>query len=357
MLRAGLGNLAHNFLIISAYGGRKQLYVYSNNPPKPLSVSGISIESKWNLNPHTYVLAEVAQSFSVDGKKTPATAVKFFSLNDKSNKALSLKLRSAVPKWQLMGEAAYKYTGANFQSFSSYQNNSNLVSWYVKAEKFLLKRLFKINAALRSNDYSNPYVVQNYSSTSVFKSVQFSFRKKKWPVITAGYIPASQLTMVDNTVYENRFYTFNASIGHTYKVGAQRGATTFVFNRFNNKASDSGYLYFNAVNFYLNQTVFFNAFSAAVNASHSRNNNYELNVLDEQFNIPLLKTADITLGVRINNFNKKYNKLAGYGSFHWRIGGQSALHLSYDQSYFPGYSNSLVRSDFFNIGYTQAFGK
>src|SRR5690606_1382549 len=131
-------------------------------------------------------------------------------------------------------EAKYKQTGPNYQSFSSFQTNSALKSWYIKADQYFLRNMIRISAAARSNDFSNPFVIQKYQSNTIFKSFNVAFRKRKWPSVSAGYMPMSQLTVIDDQIAENRFQSLNANLYHYYLVGNTKTASTAMFNKFYN---------------------------------------------------------------------------------------------------------------------------
>lgn len=357
MARIGVGSLSKNYLILSVFGGKKQLYTYNSatgNNTYAQPVYGVSLESKFQITPNTYVKAEVAQSMASDLKVNPSQKPSFVSLNN-DNKAFAVSFRSWVPKIGLTTEGNYKYTGANYQSFGSYQVSTSLATWYVRADKYFFKKVLRVTASVRNSDYTNPYVVQKYSANNVFKTFQVTFRKKKWPVISAGYIPTSQYSVVDKTVYESKFYALNASITHSYKIGAQRLASVFIYNKLRNNPGDTGYMYNNATNFYFTQNIFLKSLTESLSASYSSNHSYTMSTLFEQVDIPVSVKGSLNAGVRIVNFNSKETKLGGSGSFHYRINGKSAAHITYDQMYYPGSSNVLVKSEFLSVGYNQSF--
>jgi hypothetical protein len=289
-----------------------------------------------------------------DLKISPAQKPAFWSTNI-DHKAYAVSFRSSLPKIGLTAEGSYKYTGANYQSFGSYQVSASMNTWYLKADKYFFKKILRISASIRNSDYTNPYVVQKYTANNVFKSVQVTFRKRKWPVISAGYIPMSQYSAVDKTVYENKFYSLNASITHTYKIGAQRLSSVLIYNKFQNNPVDTGFTYSNATNVYFTQSIFLSSLTESLSVSHSRNSNYEMNTLFEQVDIPFSSKGSMNVGVRIVNFNKKETKLGITGSCHYRINDKSGLHITYDQMFYPGSSNILVRTDFLSVGYNQSF--
>jgi hypothetical protein len=354
MLRLGLGQLERNYVILSFFGGRKQLYT-TENASKGIPVTGLSLESKYQLAKYTFVIAEAAQSVSPDFHYNPPAENKFFDLNDRSNKAVSFKLYSYLPATRTRLEGQYKYTGANFQSFTSFQTNSAFVSWHVKADQQLWKRQLRITGSLRSNEFSNPYIIQTYNTNSIFKSLQVSFRKRKWPTASVAYMPVSQYTKLDNQVLESRFHTLNASLSHIYKLGTKQTATTIVVNRFYNSMIDTAFVYYNALNFVLSQNFFFKSFNASFNITQTKNPDYTLNVLDGSVQIPLRDKATFGAGAKVNNLNKATVKVGYYGNMQLRLKGQDAFYISFEKGYLTGIGNELIRNDFLTISFSKHF--
>ena len=357
MARLGIGRLEGNYFILSAYKGRKQLYATANNSSRSssINITGFSAETKWQVNRTTYVIAEAAESLSPDYRMSPPVENAKFTFTDKINKALSVKFYTTLPKMAARIEGMYKYTGANFQSFSSFQTNAAAQSWYVKWEQGFFKRKLRITGSLKSNEFTNPYIVQNYKSNTVFKSVTAVFRTRKWPVVSVGYVPMSQLTIIGGQVLESRFQTLTASLNHFYKIGTKQMVTTMVYNRFYNSSSDTGFIYFNSTNLYVAQQFVFHLFSLGMAVSHSRNNQYELNVMDGNMHINFRKNISVGFGIKINSLDKLDTRLGGYMSGNVRIGQKDMVYISYEKGYLPGWQRQLVGNTMGTIQYSRSF--
>ena len=210
---------------------------------------------------------------------------------------------------------------------------------------------------MRSNDFYNPYIIQHYKSNTVFKSLMATLRMRKWPVITIGYMPMSQLTVLGSQVVENKFQTLNASIFHQYKIKRVRVATSFVYNRFYNHNNDTGFVYYNATNMYLSQSFFFTAFTAGIATSYTRNSSYELKVLDGNVQLNLTRLETLGFGVKINNMNSTLTKPGEYLNANIRINKRDIIYISYEKGYLPGYSKGLVRNDIGNVLFVKYFGR
>jgi hypothetical protein len=318
------------------------------------------------VNPTTYITAEVAKSLAPDfgaspqpppgggggGNSLPYTK---FNLSDHSNQAYAIKVYSFIPATATRLEGFYKHTGANYQSFSSFQTNNALESWALKADQGFFKRKLRLAASLRKNEFTNPFLPQDYKSNTIFKSLTATFRMRKWPVITVGYQPMSQLTVLDDQVIGNRFQVLNASAYHIYKIKDLRTASTVVLNKFYNSSSDSGFVYFNATNVFWAQQFFFKAFTTQVAISYTRNPGYRMVVMDEGVQLNLTRLGSVGFGVKINNLNEELVKTGGYVNANLRVYKQDFVTLSYEQGYLPGFNKGLIRNEMATVQFVKSF--
>lgn len=356
-VRVGLGRLERNYIILSVLGGKKQLFASLPGSANKGSVSftTISLESKWQLNRYTWLVGEVAQSLAPDFRSSPPRKAGSFAIDDKTSKAFSARLFTAVPKWGTRIEGLYRYIGANYQSFSSFQSNSTLATWTVRWDQDFFKRRFRISSSLRSNEFSNPYLLQNYRANTVFKSINASLRIRKWPAISIGYTPMSQLTVVDQQVVENRFQTMTANVSHFYRIGAKSAISSLVYNRFYNTARDTGFIYFNSTNMYFSQSILFQLFTMNAGVSVTTNSQYRLNVLACNLKVPLLKNSYVMCGLKINNLNERKSKTGIQVGTGLRFSPKDFIDINYEQSYLPGNSSILILNRMGMIQYSRYF--
>jgi hypothetical protein len=354
LARAGIGVLEKNYFIVSVWRGQKQLFGSGVNNTAIVS-TGLSLEGKWALNRSTWLKAEVAQCAAPNIYSNPLEQHSKLDFNDKNSQAVALQVYSYIPQTGSTVEGFYKKAGANFQSFSSYQTSTALQSWYIKADQNLLGRRVRLSASLRSNDFSNPLIVQNYKSNTVFKSISASVRVPRWPMVTIGYQPMSQYTKAGDEIIENRFQTINATLYHGYTIKQLRLATTMMLSKFYNHQSDTGFIYYNATNSYIMQSFFFPAFTANAGASFTKNDGYLWQVLDGYVEPAMGKWGSVGAGIKIHNLNHAISKAGGYVNANVRIGKQDMLFLNYEHGYLPSVSGTLVRSEMGTIHYTRTF--
>jgi hypothetical protein len=351
MVRAGLGRLEKSYVIFSYYQGRKQLFTTadSNGRVSTAIVSGVSVEMKWQLNRWVSMTTEAAQSLSPDYRYNPPAKRSGFNFTDKTNKAYAAGMQAYIPGTATRLEATYKYTGANFQSFSSYQPNSEWKSWSARVEQPFFRKTLKVTASLKSNDFSNPYLVQDYKGNTVFKTLQATWHPRKMPSLTLGYVPISQYSKVDNQVVEHRFQTLTANISHYYKMGFIRLSTLAVLNKFYNNGTDTSFLFYNATNLLIDQRVYFRDFTVGVSYSESISPSYSLKVAGEEVSFSIGTIGSIGLGARINNLNAQQTCISKFFNLNFRISQGDYISVNAEHGFLPSGAGKLVSNDFGNI--------
>lgn len=356
MIRMGIGRVENSHLIVSAFKGRKQLFASSTSVSslQSIDIAGLSLEGKIKFHNYANITAEASESLSPDFRKTPVRTPKF-SLGDQTNKAFSLKLYAMVPETNTIIEAAYKYIGANYQSFSSFQTNAEIKSWNIKVVQKFFKRKLSLTASMKTNDFSNPYVPLNYKSNTVFKGLSATFKAKHLPVVSVSYAPISQLTFVDSTLIENMFYSFNTSVIHIYKLGDMPATTSIIYNRFYNDQVDTSFTYYNARNIYLSQSVSFEYFNLSVTLSNSKSPDFELNVFDGYASFKVGKVHLIGFGFKVNDFNREISKIGPYGTFRLNLKNWGFINASYVNGYIPTTNHRFIQNNMMNIGFVKQF--
>ncbi|MBS1564499.1 MAG: hypothetical protein JST39_08910, partial [Bacteroidetes bacterium] len=200
----------------------------------------------------------------------------------------------------------------------------------------------------------NPYILQDYKSNTVFKSINAVFKRRKWPVLTLGYVPMSQLTVIDNQVLENRFQTLTASFNHFYRLGTRQTSSTLVYNRFYNHSNDTGFIYYNAVNLFYAQNLLFNHFTVGYTISRSAGSQYTLNGLEGNIYLNLKRVAP-GFGIKISSLNRTDTRAGGYVNCNVRLSRKDMVYVNYEHGYLPGTGRQLIRNDMGSVQYSRSF--
>jgi len=368
VLRYGRGLRDGNSVILTYYQGRRQLYNASSTDSGSVQVPssnlmGLTLEGNYRLTKNILFTGEVAKS-SVPTYVSDSTPNKsggmvgqMLQMNDRSNEAYSIKANAFFPATQTRIMGSFKHMGENFQSFSVFTDGSVQTAWKGSLDQLLFHKQLDVAVAAYTNDFSNPYINEDYKSTTVFKSIQATLRKRNWPVLSLGYFPSSQITKLGNGSYmENLFYTMVGNATYSYSYHRILMNTTLVYTQFYNRSNDSGFVYFNTKNLLLSQSVFLNHFTLQGNASAATNQQYDLYTLEAKVQHTLSKNLSIGAGVKYNDQTVYNISQWGYSAeLTWRIGKLGQIQFSADKGFIPGMNNQLVPNNTGRLTYFKTF--
>jgi hypothetical protein len=340
--KLGVGSLDRNYMAVSFVRGRKQLFGLSTpSANQVINFHGVNIESRWMIKNGSYLTAEFGQSFAPDLHQSPIGKPNGLSLGDKSSKAVSVKYIGYLNRFRSRVEAGYKYFGANYQSFNSLQNTNQYRAWWLSLQHSFFSRRLTLSGSLRSNEYTNPFIVQRFKANTVFKTVQASFHSRKLPSISVAFLPMSQFSQSGNTLLENRFQSLQVNASHFYYVGSQPVSTSILLSQYFNHAQDTGYIFFNAKSLFASQTIFFHHFSTSVIINRTVSADYQLNVFEEGLQVTPTNRFNVGGAVKIYNFNSLSTKLGGGLNVLYRWKSATQIYLRIEQGYLPSNHNQL----------------
>jgi hypothetical protein len=367
LVRVGTGMLEGNNIILTYYTGRKQVYNFNSTNPENTSsaleqrIMGFSLEGKWQLDPNNSITGELAKS-SLPGYARPANdhsslLGSVFKMSDHSNEAYSIKSSSFIPKTGTKINGMYKKMGANFQSFSLFTTGSSQTAWSVRVDQPFFQQRLMVVGSIKKNDFTTSYQQTNYSSNTVFKSIQATLRMKRWPVISVGYFPSTQLTRLsDNSLSENNFYTLVGTLSHFYSYKGLMMNSVLSYTQFYNKQSDSSFLYFNSKNIQAIQTVFIGKFTIGAGVSLATNPEYNLYGVDGNVQYKVKKWLEVGGGAKYN-YQTVYNiRQIGYsGNTRVIIPRLGEIYLMWEKAFIPSMEKKLVSSGNGRLTYTKTF--
>lgn len=362
LVSVGKGAKEENHVHFTYYTGRRQLYnstafQQTNTNVPNYNLMGITIESGLKLGSTTSLIAEIAKSslpyYTLDSSSHRNLMGNVLKMSDRSNEAYALKLTSFVPATATTVAAFYRHTGANFQSFSLFTTGAAQTAWSVKLSQPLFKGKLTTTAAIRKNDLVNTFTGTTYKSNAILKSIQAVLHIKKWPTITAGYFPSSQLTKLsDNRYSESFFYTLSASLTHSYKMFHVFMNSTLVFTRFYNESADSGFVYFNARNFMLSQSAMIGKTSLQANISVASNTSYRLYTIESNGNTSINKWLSAGGGIKYNRQDIITDPKWGWSvNARFKIPVLGDVQLMYDKGFLPGLNNQLTPNNIGRVTY------
>lgn len=353
LVRFGKGTQSGNHVFLTWYTGKRQLYNASvaaqgNSTIPGYNLAGITIEGAYKINRNITVIGEIAKStvpyYSLDslGKKNWMNSIS--NLNSRNNEAYSVRLNSYFPKTLTRLNGYLSYTGADFQSFSTFTTGAAQLRWMARLEQPFFKKQLTVISTLQKNNYSNPFIATAYRISSLLTSLQANLQIKKYPTISVGYFPAYQLTKTGDDYYaESRYYTLTGSAGYSYRLQETQLTSYAVYSRFYNEATDSGFVYYNSRNLLLSQSLNFSRFSLLINGSLTTGNDYALRMLENTLQVAVNKIISVGGGIKMIGYSLLPPVLWGYsGNLTLSIPKIGDIQLMADKGFIPGVNKQLA---------------
>ncbi len=360
MGRIGIGDIEKKALIFSMYTGRKANYgsVLSDTVSGSILVTGYSIETIIKKDENTSFSAEIAKSTRpLTGSYTDNKELgSLFRFSDKSNLGISVKGQTIIAETKTRLSGLFRKTGENFQSFSLFSYNTDQTAWMIKAEQSFLRDRINLTGVVRRNDFVNPFTEKTFKTTTVFGSAQLSVRFPKWPSVSIGYYPGSQLYIIDrNRVRENVYYILNGSAVHQYKVAGLRMVSSAIYNNYTTRGTDSGFINYSGRNYIASQSVYFRKLQLQGNLIYT--DQEELQFYTAEGNADYSIATILRLGAGV-----KYNKIIA-GNTYWGGSAQlmldikkmGNLQLQYEKSFLPTIQQTLFPVEVGRLTWTKIF--
>lgn len=345
--RIGIGNKQKQTIIFTLFQGRKSQgeYAISDSITNDVNLLGYSVEAIVRKGPNSFLSAEFAKSTKpvigrgIGAEKQTDVLWKF---SDASNMGINIKGETRLAKTDTRLSAFYRKTGNNFQSFSLFSYNSNQTAWQAKAEQYIFKNRIGLTAMLRQNDFANLFTQRTYKATTVFKTFLLNIRVPKYPNLSFGYYPGTQLYFVDKEkIRENAYYILNGSVIYNYLHKGVSMTSSFVFNRYINQASDSGFILYRGTNYYASQSLFLKKIQLQGGYAFNKQPELQYHSFEASADLNVRKWLKLGAG-------SKYNSVKsgdGYWGQRLQLSMQfrliGAIHLQYEKSYLPTISQTL----------------
>jgi len=366
LVRAGVGTKNGNHVFLTYYTGKRQFFtqVAATAPgvtTPEYRLAGFTVEAQLKLNHNFSLIGEAAKStipyYSQDsgqGKNWMHAITRF---SNRTNEAYSFKLEGWWPQTQTRFTGMVGRLGANFQSFSTFTTGTAQTRWLGRVEQPFFRNRLTVVSSVQQNAYTNPYATMAYNSSSVLASIQATLRIRKWPVVSAGYYPSYQLTKIgDNSYGESRYYTLVGNASYAYRLHSVMMTSYVLYSRFYNASADSGFVYYNAQNWYVNQQVMAGILTATMGWSASRTTEYALYTLENTEEVAIRRWISIGAGV-------KRIKQTIFNTVLWGYSGNVVLHIPklgdiqcmLDKGYLPGLHKALMENRVGRLTYFKTF--
>jgi hypothetical protein len=291
-----------------------------------------------------YFIAEFAKStrpITGNGNKSQEIG-SLFRFSDNTNWALSFKAERSVDLTKTRLAGLIRKTGENFQSFSLFNYSSRQLAWMAKAEQPFLKERILFTGILRKNDFINPFTEKTYKTSTLFGSIQLSVRIPKWPAVTIGYYPGTQVYVIDNTrARENAYYILNGTIVYQYALFGSKALSSAVYNKYTSRGTDSGFARYNGISYLLSQSLIFHALQLQGSYQLSDQETFRYYTINASADLKLSRWLRIGAGLMYNETKIKQSYWGGRGQFILDIKRIGSIQLQYEKSFLPTVYNNL----------------
>ncbi len=363
VIRAGIGRKDKNIVIATFYNGKKTMLNTvgtTNNPAATSPVMGVSLEAKYYIDVNTSFSAEFARSsYSNLPNEEPNNSGllhKVFNLKRNENQAWSMKAATIYPETDTKLDAFYRKTGEAFQSFSLYSSNSKQDAWLVHVSQPLWKKRIVVDGSIKKNDFSSPIAAPDYSTSTVFKSLQVTVRIPKYPFATVGYYPSSQLLVGNNQVlYESQFNTLNVIVSHSYHLGSLDMNSNAVLTKFYNMSTDTGFIYYNASSVTFNHSIYLSPFILQATGSVADQSRMKLVTLEPGASYQYKQFLTLSASVKWSRLNSAETLWGGTAGMNLQLQKVGVFQIQYDKIYLPGYNNNLMPVDMGRVTFCRQF--
>jgi len=351
--RIGLGEPEKKHLYFTFYTGSKQSSYYINNQPSTTKLTGMTLEAKIPVSKNIDITGEIANAPSyILINSSPA---KLLSFNNHDNEAYSLKVSAYFPRSNTRLQAIYNRYGIYFQSFNIFNNNATSGSWQLKLAQYFFKNKLLFSASATKNDYSNPFIVNNYKSQTLVYSLQGTLRMPKWPTLTIGFLPFSQLTVLQGQITENRFYTMLGSANYGYRVKKIYMFSSIVFTQYYNSSNQPGFIYYNAKSWFFNQSVMLNHFTLGGTASLTHSPGYTVLSAGPSVQWMVFSSLSVGAGAKYNVLNDVTQNMGYNANMDCQIKRLGKISISFERGFIPGQNNQFFRNNWGKAMYSKNF--
>lgn len=360
MGRVGIGNIEHKALIFSYFTGRKNTaqFSLSDSVKSYVNIMGYSVEAIYKKDENTSISAEFAKSTkpvtgNLQTNKQTGALLKF---SDESNMGINIKVQTIIPETNTRLSGFFRKTGENFQSFSLFSYNTDQTAWMMKADQSFIKGRVNLTGMLRRNDFTNPFTDKTYKTSTVFKSILLNVRFPKYPSLSIGYYPGTQLYMINKEkIRESAYYILNGSVVYSYFLKGLSMNSSFVFNRYTSEATDSGFISYKGTNYYALQTIILKKIQLQGGYSYTKQPELQYYTIETAGDYSLRSWLKVGVGAKYNNISGGNNYWGERVQLSFNLKQFGIFQFQYEKSFLPTINQTLYPVEIGRASYFKSF--
>lgn len=360
MAKWGIGRVQKNHFFLTWFAGKKRDYSGLRNADgsiKTLPVSGVGAGGRLNIiNPSSYITWEAGQALkSLPVNQSAAVQPVKSGLTGRASKSVAASLRINLPAQGALLEGWYKYFGAGYQSFAGNRVIGNQNQWGVRISQKLFKQRLKLEAAVKTYEFSNRFNLADINAQTVVKSFSLNFRQRKLPSVYIGYLPLSQVVKNGNSFRENAYQVLNMTVSHQYKIGIRRTAAALALTRFFNQPGDSSFSFYNSTSLYYQQQIYFLMYTGNFGINYNQNGLAKWTILEGGATVPLGERFSFSLNGKVISINNQEVKTGWNCSGFARIFSGDYIQAAYQKNFIPVSGNQFTTASFFSLQFYKTF--
>ena len=354
--RLGWGDKDRRVYIFTVYQGTKNSFGGSTGTTIPttpvvnnMHVFGYSLEVKYKLDEHKQLSLEAAKSsspYQQSGDRS-ASMQHAFAFSDHNNEALSARFNMSLPATHTDLGVFYKLIGANFQSYSVFRSGTRQEGWGVQWRQRFFNNQLLLNAQVKKSNFDDPLLASSYSSSMLFKSLQLVYRKRRWPVLTAGYMPSTQLIKSSTgTLSETVYYALTAGAFYDYSFRKLRMNSALNYSQFYNKGTDSGFVSYNARQVQYTHSIDLGRVHTQTDCQYTVQPGLRYWLFQQRADVKVSKSLSIGGGVKNNYLPDRHTVYwGGSAEMNLRVGAIGSLRIMYSKDYLSNGAGGLTPND------------
>lgn len=354
--RLGWGDKDRRVFIFTVYEGTKNSFGGPTGTAIPatpqvnnMHLFGYSFEIRYKLDQNKNLSFEAAKSSSPyfrNGDRS-ASMQHAFSFSDHNNEALAARYTMALPATHTDLGVFYKLIGANFQSYSIFRSGTRQEGWGIQWRQRFFNNQLLMNAQIRKNSFDDPLLASSYSSSMLFKSLQLVYRKKKWPVFSAGYMPSTQLIKgSDGTLSTTVYYALTAGVFYDYSFRQLHMNSALNYSQFYNKGTDTGFVAYNARMIQYTHSIDLGRMHTQTDLQYTVQPGLRYWLFQQRADMNVSRSLTVGAGIKSNYLPVTRAVYWGASAeMNLRVGSIGSLRIMYSKDYLPNGASGLVSND------------
>ena len=189
---------------------------------------------------------------------------------------------------------------------------------------------------LRRNDFTNPFTDKTYKTTTVFKSIQLNVRFPKYPSVSIGYYPGTQLFLIDKErIRESAYYILNGSVVYSYFFKGLAMNSSVIYNKYTSEATDSGFVAYKGINYYASQSIFFKKLQVQTGYAFTKQPQLEYHSFEGSGNYEINDWLKFGIAAKLNHVAEGKNYFGESLQFRANFKSFGGIQFQYEKSFIP----------------------